>query len=495
MNTKHAMFVALALGLLCGPAAAVSLNPRGLGQVLIYPYYTVNKGQDTLLSVINTGDVGKVAHVRFHEGYNGRVALDFLVFLSPHDVWKAVVTAADGDAGSAAVLRTPDHSCTLPAIAAGGQPFVAADYAGGAGAAHPADGGPTTLDRTREGHVEIIAVGDIVTDSATWRRIVHDRADAPDAAKPHACGELTASNFDADLVTPTATLTGAIGIVDVAGGTYYPLNADALVDFSQRPLTNELAVVDADGLDRANSGRTDGHVEATVLVQGRPMTLVYARPIDAVSAVFMADAINNEVLLNPTLGAQTDWIVTFPTKRYYVDPALEPAAPRAPFASRFATPGEATQSIAYRIFDTEEYDMTDTCWLGCGIPAALEPLAALHEVNAIAFRAQQDDTPVAPSGVFGSRLAAKLAPYAAGLDSGWARLDFVTDQEALAGGELEGVGEVALNGLPVTGFMAYNIINANAQPGKLANYSGAFPHRSTATCFFPNVAGPPAACP
>ena len=37
-------------------------------------------------------------------------------------------------------------------------------------------------------------------------------------------------------------------------------------------------------------------------------------------------------------------------------------------------------------------------------------------------------------------------------------------------------------GLPATGFMVYNIINSNAQPGKLANYSGLFPHRASLSC-------------
>ena len=48
-----------------GLANAVDLNPDGLGQVLIYPYYTVNKSQDSLFSVVNTADVGKAVKVRF----------------------------------------------------------------------------------------------------------------------------------------------------------------------------------------------------------------------------------------------------------------------------------------------------------------------------------------------------------------------------------------------------------------------------------------------
>ena len=76
-------------------ASAVNLNPDGLGQVLIYPYYTVNeRGNDgatlqTLFSVVNTTDQGKAVKVRFVEGYNRREVRDFHLYLSPYDVWTA----------------------------------------------------------------------------------------------------------------------------------------------------------------------------------------------------------------------------------------------------------------------------------------------------------------------------------------------------------------------------------------------------------------------
>lgn len=54
---------------------AVHLDPGGRGQVLVYPYYTVNSGQQTLLSVTNTASVAQAVRVRFREGYNGRDVL------------------------------------------------------------------------------------------------------------------------------------------------------------------------------------------------------------------------------------------------------------------------------------------------------------------------------------------------------------------------------------------------------------------------------------
>ena len=58
-----AIAVATALGIVAAPVAAVMLNPRGTGQVLIYPYYTANHRQ-TLISVINTTEHGKALKIR-----------------------------------------------------------------------------------------------------------------------------------------------------------------------------------------------------------------------------------------------------------------------------------------------------------------------------------------------------------------------------------------------------------------------------------------------
>jgi len=72
-------------------ASAVYLNNDGLGQVLIYPYYTVNAGNSTIVTVVNTTAAGKAIKVRFLEAYNSREVLDFNLYMSPLDVWTAQV--------------------------------------------------------------------------------------------------------------------------------------------------------------------------------------------------------------------------------------------------------------------------------------------------------------------------------------------------------------------------------------------------------------------
>src|SRR5262245_30998179 len=86
---------------LASVANAVELNADGLGQVLIYPYYTVNAGNTTLISVVNTTAVPKAVKVRFLEGYNSAEVLDFNLFLSPYDVWTAsIFTLGDAEGGN-----------------------------------------------------------------------------------------------------------------------------------------------------------------------------------------------------------------------------------------------------------------------------------------------------------------------------------------------------------------------------------------------------------
>ena len=102
-----------------GSAQAVSVNPDGRGEVLIYPYYTTRadgagNAYTTLLSVVNPTASGKAVKVRFLEGRNSRAVLDFNVFLSPFDTWTGAVLP-DVDSGGAKV-GTLDQSCTLPSF-------------------------------------------------------------------------------------------------------------------------------------------------------------------------------------------------------------------------------------------------------------------------------------------------------------------------------------------------------------------------------------------
>src|SRR5690606_15663619 len=74
-----------------GTAQAVYLNSDGLGEALIYPFYTVEDGQNTYVHIANTTDFYKAVKVRFLEGENSHEVLDFNLYLSPHDIWTGAI--------------------------------------------------------------------------------------------------------------------------------------------------------------------------------------------------------------------------------------------------------------------------------------------------------------------------------------------------------------------------------------------------------------------
>jgi len=473
-----AVATAMACAAFASPAHAVTLNPRGLGQVLIYPYYTVNKDQVTLLSVVNTSDVGKAVTVRTLEGYNGRMTIDFTVFLSPHDVWTASLQQVSDDGG--AKLVTADKSCTYSVIPAEGIPLSSAAFVGASGSPFPPDTGPTSITRTREGEIEVFALGDIIPGSDLDIATKHVQNGTPDAGIPACTDSTHGSNPVAFLTAPSNGLSGSAAIVNVGQGTFFGYNAAALSGFSDYAFSGQ--EIQSPSLRDANSPESSvpgGAVAYVTTESGRPLALDYANGIDAASAVFTADAIYNEYLVEAQLGAQTDWVVTFPTKAFYVDPWFVgfdesgTAISVPPFVETFgaSTPGQSNVHFGMTVYDREEGNQPQLSGVPTNAPPALS-----YQVNVVSFAAPGAGGVVSP--VLGSNLvSAYLPPFGA---DGWARIDLASGD---GGHQLRpDANGTVFSGLPVTGFMVYNIINANAQPGLLANYGGTFAHRSTVSC-------------
>jgi hypothetical protein len=464
-----------------GLANAVNLNPDGLGQVLIYPYYTVNHSQDSLFSVVNTTANGKAVKVRFLEGYNSREVLDFNLFLSAYDVWTARVSQTS-DTGGAAIFTT-DKSCTSPNIPAGGQPFSTAGFDGtgsNAGNPIPADSGPQDITRTREGYLELITMGDIINPSTLHTEITHVQNGQPDGGTPPDCNPLDLASAGTDIVRAAeGGLFGSGSIVNVPQGTFYAYNAEALDGFNTafQMYTDPMSLTP--NLQNAFSVEAigPGVARAYVFIDGQLLRADYALPIDAVSAVFMSDTLYNEYLVDPLHGANTDWIVMFPTKRFYVDGALFPPAPRAPFPNAFLG-GVSNVTVGINLYDREEGHTTVVG--GFSPPVGTAPSSLPYEVNVISFLTNA--VAGGASGVLFSQLRPNVQPY--GID-GWMALDLATGDggHVLPGGVSPDIGPVTLKGLPATGYMGYNVVNNTLQNNNvLANYGGLFRHRASRSC-------------
>ncbi len=451
---KKILSVAVLAALGAGSAQAVNVSTDGTGEVLVFPYFTVQGNEETLLSIVNTTNQGKAVKVRFREAYNTREVLDFHVYLSPYDVWVAKI---QDSANGGAEVFTPDNSCTTMDT----NPEVFRDLLF-------TDGGPTGIERTREGYFTVIEMATIVDmdlDNNGLQDYIHTAAGVPDncAAIRQAWinGSMAANST---VRAPEGGLFGTLGIINVQSGTQVTVPATVLENFLSRPAHNEPGTLRPDWQDAdpvsvvVNSDSAAGTV--TVYEDN------WVTGTDAVSAVLMASSLLNEYSANPATEAETAWIVTFPTKSKYVDPNETALPPVAPFTSVFRASaagledGMACEEITITSWDREEAEKEAT-----GSTVSPRPpqarVSLCYEANVIEFG---DDSNVFSAANTTSKLATAGLPGVAG----WTKIGF-----ASVGHQLTGSNNT-YSGLPVIGFKATVLGNSNVGVG--ASYGSAVNH-------------------
>jgi hypothetical protein len=446
-------------------AEAVYLNPDGLGQVLIYPYYTVNAKAggaapyQSLLSVVNSTGSAKAVKVRFLEGRNSQEVLDFNLFLSPNDVWVAgIVPTAAGGAG----VFTPDTSCTAPIVSkdpAAPTPFVNFLFSGTA-----EDGAGTGLDRTKEGYIEIIEMGNLTGTTAST--VTHGVNGAAPECKNLLDVGTNSSKIDADTRDPNGGLFGGVSLINVLSGEDFSADAVALDEFRSngeyaRPGDTAPDLSDVDPI-------------ATVIYAKQVVTTGISslgRDVDAVSAVLMHKTLMNEFVLDKVTNSTTDWVLTMPTKRYYYN---SDAQVEYLFQRNFGETG-ACDTFTFQVYDREEFQR----------PGGFSPPPPAGELPRLCW----ESTVISFNN--GKALASNnQLTYASAFQNGWASITFnpgTYSQAYIDGGailypryhELP-MASATFFGLPVIGFAVQTFQNGTlpgAQGLIQSNYGGNFVHK------------------
>ncbi|MES2817385.1 MAG: hypothetical protein V4812_00160 [Pseudomonadota bacterium] len=477
-----AIAIAVSLGA-AASAHATDVNSDGLGEVLLYPAYTVSQGNDTAISVTNTTNVIKAVKVRFLEGMNSQEVLDFNLYLSPRDVWNGVITRTE----TGAKLSTQDKSCTAPQIPAGGVEFRSFQYTGTE--YQNGKGGPQGTDRTRIGHVELIEMG--VVDPAfavapgvtAQTAIVHTAQGVPGncaavSAAFQAGGAWAGVNVDNGISAPTGGLYGVGTITNVFAGTQIGFDATALENFADQPsLHFAPGTIDP---SLANSSPIATFSDGTAVG--------FTRGIDAVSAVLAKTALFNEYAVGAGVDAATDWVITFPTKYAYVNvPLAQPLADQ-PFLNKWSAasianvPGSACQPIAPAYWDREEQTQA-----AGGIDFSPTPVVGgvslCFETNIVSFG---DSEVLAVAGDY------VRFNFPVVKETGWAAIAFNDVAYAIAGtaGTVSGgvfaplpvASTTTVSGLPAIGFAMLEVSNGqleNNGVNVLSNYSAAWDHKAT----------------
>jgi len=533
---KNSLSMAVVAGVagvagLAGMANAVNVNPDGLGQVLLYPYYTVNGGNTTLISVVNTTERDKAVKVRFLEALNSAEVLDFNLYLSEFDVW----TAAISQTPDGAILTTEDNSCTVPNGVGqnGGTAFVPFEFESNNPDAVGQEGrvrlngsnagtsvNISAAERMRQGHVEIIEMGDLFDSPgftpANWTTHIAS------TLRPLNCGALNAAwssggrwitQNGSSVNAPSGGLFGGGAIVDVAFGRALTYNAEAIAGFyspaglvdpaTDAPGTADLHSPPGDIQPDLRRARTEADGSAVARIfepSGVVVSATFAGAqsgVNAVSAAIMSRFVYNEFNLDTDLAAASEWVITFPTKRphTYGRSGLDVR----PFSDNVNTNTEAPGNTPFDLFGLcEVYNFTS--WdreESPGTPVTIGPIISppppagqaptapqlCWESNIIAFNQTLGvDTPTAILGAQAKQGAHGLtipqSRLAAG-PFGWARVEF--DNPSIGGFQnylvSQDVNPVAVVGLPVIGFWAADYTNDNVAAGVRANFAQIHKHR------------------
>jgi len=434
------------LGGIATTAEAVYLNPDGTGQVLVYPYYTVNtaggNSYNTYISVTNTTSQAKVTKVRFREGRTSAEVLDFNLYLSPNDVWVGAVgpdTSAVDSAGR--LFGNFETSCTYPAIPANGEPFKNTIYTLGIDAL-PGTG----LDRTREGYVEIFDMATLIGPLAT--AVTHTGIGS---APPNCSAVRVDLTGNVNLTTPTGGLYGEGTIINVASGASMGYKADALDAYR-----SGVYYADVSSANPLLGGSAAPF--SLVLANNRAVTDQWAVGRNAVAAVYMHSSVMNDYILDFNTRSNTDWVLTFPGKHEF----YPTATPVAPYTAVLTSNG-ACEASTFTFFDRDEQStVPPTAGFSPQQPAAGPNTGSLcWESTVVSVRNGQAHTTASDisatnvrSGVLGSRNVLAVSVLSApAFSAGWINMTF-TGTNALAG-----IASVAGGDLT-----ASNVPNATAQP-------------------------------
>jgi hypothetical protein len=406
-------------------------------------------------------------------------------------------------------------STTLPQLADGRRvaPFGNAGYTG-----TNDDAGPDTLLRTREGYFEVIEMGEVVDAEQNSLRAITVTGGA---AAPGNCAGIVAAwagggywtqSSLVDLRLPRGGIAAQTSIVDATNGTmlaYAPLAIDGFSGDVQHT---------APGSAAPNLATASSNVEGTVVAtfaSGETFETTPLRAVDAVSALMMQTTVLNEFATTASTGGASEWVLSFPTKKFYSDDALVGAAAVGPFTMLFSatataasantemprpalipppmgtTLPDAGEGFDFALWDRDGRGFNAQClgepddviciWAGVPVPLPLLPTLSWAS-NVVSFNQVHS----APSQVLGSRLRMDIntAVLLGSGDDGRAHIDltgglvgFNSPVHVLSEPH-PGIGIVQFFGLPVIGFWALSVTNTAVTPGVLANYSMQVPHRS-----------------
>ena len=531
-NILSLAVAASAAGITSLATAQMYINTEHTGEALLFPFYSAQGGNDTLISITNTTADTKAVKVRIIEGQTSQETLDFNLYMSPQDHFSFAITV-DGDG---AKLVTNDTSCTVPAID-GEQAFTDLLWIEADAEVGSAEG------REQVGYIEVIEMGQIDNASAQAAAILHAAA-GDTAGTPADCAAVVGfwsvavdaagaavegawyDEANAELVDAGDTdagvgttgfaadgwngggLYGVASVINVAEGTAFGFDAVAIEGLLEAGSTSSQLHYPP-GDTRPDFGDDAMADSATVSIDGTQTTYTndssLTEPHLSVSALFMTESVSNDYVIDADINALTDWVVTMPTKGLHL--GVNYSAPFsnsltsavAPFA---VAPLAGCQPVGMTGYDREEQvqdpvvadpddpvgpDFSPSVRPDPENPTASADWAMCGESTIVHFGASSATNSAQASAA--NTTLADASGFVDGWAAGWAVMDLTEDgvtntldQDRILPGTLSQGGadiDGELTGLPVTGFAVVEYSNGTLGDA-MANYASSWEHKTNA---------------
>lgn len=484
-KTKFRMFICLGW-LLSFQSMAVYINHKGLGDAMIIPYYTVNNNLNTLVTVNNTTEHAKAIKINIREGLNGYAALSYNVYLDAFDTWTFALiptesTVANYQGQPSAMQVSFDWSCA-PFLVKSGQQFLPFGL----------NDGPNELQRTREGFIEIIEMGDLNPGSGSAFA-----TDMGNVGVPANCShfesawdedgiwhEGSGGDTQAELLPGSGGLLTEAQIIDVNAGINYSIPTIALDGF-----------LSVDNIVHASPGDVSLSLDAAepvarVIVESEIHNLQFENGIDAVSAVLLSSSLLSTYVLDTAVAAQTELVYSQPTRRFYVDPVSR-RSNLPPYSPALTTDNNCSFNTYWGveygqiIFDREsQLDIIDDRRVPIAPPRPPKPYLCgsvfILSMQLESIRRLPDYTNLTGSYNFNF----DYKPQSAVTENGFVRTDFIDRQRRpLVATDIHTGNTIELDGIPIIGVSIQRFTNANAGEGLLAQYGGSYLMKSFTRLF------------
>jgi hypothetical protein len=303
----------------------------------------------------------------------------------------------------------------------------------------------------------------------------------PDCTPSH----MTDSLVFSEIFSNSGGLFGGMTLINVANGTDFTEDAVALDNFAG----GGFFFFQPAGVTTPDLTFADPPI-SQVLAGNNVFTSTWgASTADPVSAVLIHDHVMNEYVLDAPTKSGTDWVITFPTKRFYIETGTGSAKQQL-FQRNFNDGAGSCDDVSLNIYDREE--RTTSTPVTFSPPPPTPGNSICWEAKLITFN---------NSNVLASFNTANINT---GFEHGWLNLGFfpqsLTGARHTLGNSNTSVttinsgtssGTIATYfGLPLIGFMVESFTNGTLVVGGvnvLSNYGGNFVHKTTTDIgfFFP----------